>query len=188
MSRNKTVPGTGLFLSVATAIGLVRGVQDVAEETTRSSEPVSPHTYSAPDDEDTGLIARVGLGVLLTTWAVILLIYPFFQFLKYDRTGGKNPAKALVDLPKQPPEPRNVNHPYRVWADFDKAQQGQLKNYYWIDKGKGIVAIPIDRAMQIIAQKGVPPSKPAASPNEYYPPMAGSMRTGFQDKVEPEQQ
>ncbi len=187
MKRNKTLPGTGLFLTVMGAIGLSGGAGDIVEEATLKSEPVSPHTFAIPDDEDTKTIAKVGLGVLLTLWAVIVLIFPFFSFLKYDRTGGKAPAKALVYLPKLPPEPRNVNEPFRVLEKFQKTEQGQLNNYYWINRNKGIVAIPIDRAMQIVAQRGVPASK-TTPPNEYYPPLAGSMHTGFQDKVEQELQ
>jgi len=31
-----------------------------------------------------------------------------------------------------------------------------LKNYGWIDQEKGIVRIPIDRAIEILAQRGLP--------------------------------
>jgi hypothetical protein len=187
MSRNKTLPGTSIFLTIVSAIGFKRGVQDVIEEAGQPSEPVSPHTFAMPDDENTKTIARVGLGLLLALWMVIILIYPFFSYLKYHRTGGKDPARTLPYLPKLPPEPRNVNEPYQALEKFQKIQQGQLENYYWIDRNKGIVAIPIQRAMQIIAQRGLPVSKPAP-PNEYYAPVAGSMRTGFEDKTEPDRQ
>jgi hypothetical protein len=44
-----------------------------------------------------------------------------------------------------------------------------LSNYSWIDQSKGTVRIPIERAMELIAQHGLP----VAQPQETAPPMTG---------------
>jgi hypothetical protein len=72
-----------------------------------------------------------------------------------------------------------------VLQKFREGEQQQLTGYRWVDRSKGIVSIPITQAMQMIAQRGIPPSPPAP-PNVYYPPKAASMLTGFESKVEPE--
>ena len=36
------------------------------------------------------------------------------------------------------------------------AQQQKLKTYRWVDRQAGVVAIPIDRAMDLIAEQGLP--------------------------------
>jgi hypothetical protein len=42
------------------------------------------------------------------------------------------------------------------------ARENLLLNYYtWVDQSKGTVRIPIDRAMEIIAQQGLPVAPPA---------------------------
>jgi hypothetical protein len=57
-------------------------------------------------------------------------------------------------------------------ADLHAREDILLDNYTWIDQSKGTVRIPIDRAMQIIAQKGLP----VASAVQVQPPMTGDNR------------
>jgi hypothetical protein len=60
-----------------------------------------------------------------------------------------------------------------------------LSHYSWIDKQNGVVSIPIDRAIQILTERGIPPQK--QPPNlQLSQPHAGTRLTGFEGKVEPE--
>jgi hypothetical protein len=47
------------------------------------------------------------------------------------------------------------------------------------------VTIPIERAMDLLVQRGIPPQK-APPPNMFYQPRAGTRLTGLEGKVEPE--
>jgi topoisomerase IA-like protein len=38
---------------------------------------------------------------------------------------------------------------------------GVLESYGWVDKDKGVVRIPIEEAMRLIAERGLPPTPPA---------------------------
>jgi hypothetical protein len=61
----------------------------------------------------------------------------------------------------------------------------ELNHYSWVDKANGKVAIPIERAMQLLVQRGIPPQK--TPPNVALSvPQAGTRETGFEGKVEPE--
>jgi hypothetical protein len=40
------------------------------------------------------------------------------------------------------------------------AEEAQLHSYRWVDREAGIAAIPIERAMEILAQRGLPKQKP----------------------------
>ena len=55
-----------------------------------------------------------------------------------------------------PPEPRlQVSAPKDL--KLYKAAQGEILNSYgWVDQKAGILRIPIDRAMDILVQKGLP--------------------------------
>jgi hypothetical protein len=55
-----------------------------------------------------------------------------------------------------PPEPRlQVSAPKDL--EQYKAAQGEILNSYgWIDQNAGVVRIPIERAMDILVQKGLP--------------------------------
>ena len=40
-----------------------------------------------------------------------------------------------------------------------QAEEAALNSYGWVDKDAGIVKIPVDRAMEILAKKGLPARK-----------------------------
>ena len=57
-------------------------------------------------------------------------------------------------------------------ADLHGREDLLLSNYTWIDESKGTVRIPIERAMELIAQRGLP----VAPPVEVQPEMTGDNR------------
>jgi hypothetical protein len=70
-----------------------------------------------------------------------------------------NPAlqqQQLAKLAQQFPTPRleedDGNHDL---TDLHAREDLLLDNYSWIDRGKGTVRIPIERAMELIAQRGL---------------------------------
>ena len=59
-----------------------------------------------------------------------------------------------------PPVPRLEVQGQRDLNDFRAAEQKQLETYGWVNKDQGIARIPIARAMEITAQKGLPSKTP----------------------------
>ena len=55
----------------------------------------------------------------------------------------------------RPPEPLLQVAPKEDWAEMLKRERAILNSYRWIDRSKGVVHIPIDRAMELVAQRGV---------------------------------
>ncbi len=49
-------------------------------------------------------------------------------------------------------------------ADLHEREDLLLDNYSWVDRSKGTVRIPIERAMELIAQRGLPVAQ--AAPQE----------------------
>jgi hypothetical protein len=71
------------------------------------------------------------------------------------------PAKAdtRVVLPGevvQFPQPRLETDERREINDFREREEQTLNSYGWLDQSAGVVHIPIDRAMQLVAQRGLP--------------------------------
>jgi hypothetical protein len=58
--------------------------------------------------------------------------------------------------------------PARDLAQFRAEEDLALGSYGWVDKEKGIVRIPIERAMRLLEERGLP--APAASPPALAPP------------------
>lgn len=185
MNRNKTVPGTRLFLYLSGLVGAARTAEEFADEAGAPREEIHPTTHTELRDVNPKAVWIAGIGVLLGIWAIVLLLYPLFTYFKYERTGGKDPVKVLRYIPNAPPRPRIGEDQSPVIEEFRARETSMLNTYQWVDRGKGIVSIPIERAIQLLAQRGLPPTQPATG-NVYYPPTAGNMQTGYEGKVEPE--
>jgi hypothetical protein len=71
-----------------------------------------------------------------------------------------NPAlqqQQLAKLTSQFPTPRlETDDGNQDLTDLHAREDLLLDNYSWIDRGKGTVRIPIERAMELIAQRGLP--------------------------------
>lgn len=185
MKPNKPLPGSRALLSI---VGLAAGTRVTGEwldERNARTEPINPNTHFEPADLNPKAVFLTGFGILAVLWIVVVVLYPLFSYFSYARAGGQNPAEVLKYIPPAPPAPRNESEPETALNDYLARQKAALSGYAWVDRGKGVVSIPIDRAMEIIAAKGIPPSKPGGA--AYYPPSAGSMLTGFEgNKVKPE--
>jgi hypothetical protein len=83
-----------------------------------------------------------------------------------------------------PPQPRVQSNPREDLRDFRAREISDLNSYRWVNRKKNVITIPIGRAIQILAQRGVPSSRPGG--DKYYAPQAGTRETGFEGKVEPE--
>jgi hypothetical protein len=54
------------------------------------------------------------------------------------------------------PQPRLEGDERREINDFREQEEQTLNSYGWVDQQAGVVRIPIDRAMQLMAQRGLP--------------------------------
>ncbi len=63
-----------------------------------------------------------------------------------------------------PPLPRLQVQPVRHWREFRSAEMDRLATYGWMDRTSGVVHIPIDRAMDLVAERGIAPLAPLVPP------------------------
>jgi hypothetical protein len=148
--------------------------------------PLHPENRYEHSDINTRRVAIAGAGILLGTWIFVSLLYFYYAALARHRaaTTPAPPARAATQV-EVPPQPRLEVSPPRDLAALRAQEDAQLNGYHWLDKQHGFVSIPIERAMELIAQQGIPAQK-APSNLTYGIPLAGSRRTGMEGKVEPE--
>jgi hypothetical protein len=106
----------------------------------------NPKTAFEKSDWPLGTIALVLLGTL-----IFLVIAPFVLIGAFPRAVS-DVSRALT---VEPPQPRLQIDPSEDLARFLVDEEKRLNTYYWIDKGKGIVHIPIAQAMQELAEEGI---------------------------------
>ena len=97
-------------------------------------------------------LAGLAVGAMLA----FFLIYGIFWFLADHpvRTAPPNPMAASER--QIPPQPRVSDQPAVELKDLHESEDKILDTYGWTDKQKGIVRIPIDRAMDLQMKKGFP--------------------------------
>lgn len=170
-------------LAVAVVRGVPLGLREAREGPT---DPIDSRTRAETADVNVKAVLLTGAGLILTLWAIQVLIYPYFAYLKRERAEGQPvPSAAVRNANAAPPEPRIQADPRRDLKDFRAYEDSQLNGYHWIDRTQGIVSIPIDEAIRMVARRGIPP-QPAPTGMKYYDPQAGSRETGFRGKVIPE--
>ncbi len=73
--------------------------------------------------------------------------------------GSLSPDKSIVITPAPtllPPAPRLETYPGENFPALHATQEAELNSYGWVDRQKGVVHIPIEQAMKLIAQSNLP--------------------------------
>jgi len=135
-----------------------------------SRRPV-PHVPASVDAEDLSagyersdmrpaIVIAAALGLL----AVLVAVLFFVTVLESALTGVPASVSRPEDLigglaaapQPTPPPPALEAQPGQSLQPYLAAQQQKLNSYRWVDRSTGVVAIPIDRAMDEVAQQGLP--------------------------------
>ena len=76
---------------------------------------------------------------------------------------GSRSIHPLADATKVElsPEPRLQETPALDLELFRAREEKELSTYGWIDRPNGVVRIPIERAMELVAREGLPARKEA---------------------------
>jgi hypothetical protein len=126
--------------------------------TETTEEPRNPHVHHEPGDVNAVFLTKFGIGMGFVIIVFLFMLWGLFQyFAKREAELGPPPSKGVgVTAQKLPPEPRLQVSPSLDMRQMRAAEDQILHQYAWIDPDKGIVRIPVDRAMDLMAQKGFP--------------------------------
>lgn len=135
------------------------------------SEPGGHGVSAEPNRVSGRLVARFSLAVAVLSVAAILLMVALFHWLERGariRDAAAAEAAGLEQAPERlPPQPRLQINGARHWREFRSSEEEQLESYGWIDRANGVVHIPISRAIDLVASRGVgalPPGPGAPTP------------------------
>jgi len=112
------------------------------------------------EESDVNIRGILGFAVGLIVVAVVihLLIYVLFGY--FDSREGR---KVTVEYPlaagqgdRLPPEPRLQTNPRQDLLDLRAREDEVLGSYGWVDRNAGVVRIPIDAAMKLTLERGLP--------------------------------
>lgn len=88
----------------------------------------------------------------------MLLMWGLSKAAKREIAGVQLPPPPLVGARENPlpPEPRLETAPAKDLAALRERENAVLGAYAWVDRAKGIAEVPIDRAIEIAVEKGLP--------------------------------
>lgn len=98
-------------------------------------------------------VALFGGGLLLTVGVVLLFMIALLAYFASRPAGSVGP---LAGMRVEPPEPRLQVSPPQDLQKMRESEDALLYNYGWVDRKAGVVRIPIDRAMELIVERGLP--------------------------------
>lgn len=114
----------------------------------------SPNGAGHEESEVSVRLIVISLAFLAVfTFLVCVLVVGIFNYLhsEYHTAEAERLAQPVI-----PPEPRLEVYGPRQLQDLRVHEEHVLNSYAWVDKDAGQVRIPIDRAIDLLAQKGLP--------------------------------
>jgi hypothetical protein len=100
---------------------------------------------------------------IVITYLVISGLYRYFD-TREARLELRPESLVAPQGPRQPPEPRLQLDPQKDMEKLRAEEEAKLKSYGWVDQKAGVAHIPIEQAMKIIAERGLPKALGSASP------------------------
>ena len=128
--------------------------------------------YEKSDASPRGLLyfALIMAAILAATSLSLIWLFKYFQ--KAENPGSFVAAPFAGARPLPPP-PRIQPNPGADMQNYYQSQHNLLNTYGWIDRQNGIVRLPIDRAMDLLLQRGLP-TRSTSTPQNAGPPQKGN--------------
>jgi hypothetical protein len=121
-------------------------------------------------DADIGPLVKFAIFLTVVTLVTAALTASFYKYLDSREHAEKTPRFPLAQGVERPlpPAPRLQTYPFDDLKGFRREEARLLEHYSWIDKNAGTVRIPVSRAIELLAEKGLPhraaPPAPADGP------------------------
>lgn len=118
------------------------------------------HTESNHETRDVKVkeIALSGLALGVGTFLVCLAMYGLFSYMASSPSAPAS-QQMPVTASQLPPQPRLEVQPALEYQQLLAHEDQVLSSYGWVDRKNGVVRIPIDRAMDLLLEQGLPTRK-----------------------------
>ena len=107
-------------------------------------------------------IAIFGVSLVGMILIVLWVCYELFQHYSTVSMKTEVPPSPLSYTREPTPEPHLLVVPGQELKTMRASEDSILNSYAWVDREKGVVRIPIQRAIDILAQRGLP-SRPQSN-------------------------
>jgi hypothetical protein len=121
------------------------------------SDHDNPPAVHEESDVNVGAILGYGIGLLVIGAVIQLLLALLFGYYSRQSAEASRVFPLAAEHQEQlPPEPRLQTNPAEDLRRLRAREDDVLGSYGWVDRSAGIARIPIDQAMKLIVQRGLP--------------------------------
>jgi hypothetical protein len=116
------------------------------------------------EHRDASVPSLMKYGFSLAVILIVVMLGMWGMFALFGKTQKLGPPASPFeseDVRVLPPAPRLQVTPVVDLQNYRDGQREQLESYGWVDKEGGVVRIPIERAMDLVLERGLAAEKPA---------------------------
>ncbi len=109
-------------------------------------------------DVNVGAIIRYGVGLFVLAAIVHLFLWWLLGVYEgqHDRAQTQAYPMAAGQQDRLPPTPRFQENPQHELQELRAKQKALLEGYGWVNKEAGVARIPIEEAMRMVVEQGLP--------------------------------
>ena len=116
-----------------------------------------------PRDVDVASLLIIALLIILGTGLSAIAAGGLFHALALHTDAAERQPAAVAKARENFPAPRLQVSPEAEFATYRAAQEHELLTYGWLDQAHGTVRLPIERAMDLLLERGLPKTPPAGT-------------------------
>jgi hypothetical protein len=125
----------------------------------RRDPTIDPQVGHELSDLRPGYIALFGIALTAVIVAAAVITSLLIHFKAAEHSRQETPVPRLAREREATPGARLQVDANKDLRQMRAGEDAVLNSYGWVDKDSGIVRIPIERAMEILAKKGLPARK-----------------------------
>jgi hypothetical protein len=132
---------------------------DHASEPDLEYGPTPPGAKYEHTDIDVNVGYKFGLWLAVSMIISIAIVTGTFYFFEGKEKSANTLAQKYplaVGQLKEPPTPHLQSQPFKDIYNLRQGETEKLTSYGWVDKDGGVARLPIDRAMEVMLEKGFP--------------------------------
>jgi hypothetical protein len=107
-------------------------------------------------DANVSAVTKFGIGLAIISVVVLVLMVWLQNFFSNQTRRATPPPSPFMVERQLPPGPRLQVAPAKDLQEVRAAEDSVLNSYGWVVRDAGVVHIPIEHAIELVVQKGLP--------------------------------
>jgi hypothetical protein len=117
-----------------------------------------PAVHHETSDANINAVFVFAAGLTVVCMVAALVVWGLFRLFASQAATEYVPQypMAITQAPRVPPEPRLQTNPREDLRELRAHEDALLATYGWVDRNAGVVRLPIDEAMKLTLERGLP--------------------------------